>query len=306
MVVDSYKVFSSAGLVTGAAVRAFSTAVAFGDRLIMANMQGAGNSTSSISAAADAAYDGLAAVVAAAGDLGPNPGSVAVPGNARKVIAIGAVDVGDQTLERPSGRGPADSRVKPDLLGPDNVFAASNLSDTSLQLFTLTSAAAPNAAGAFALMRSFLKDPMSFDFYPGYLYANMIAFGQNFNLPETDNNNGAGLIRCPPSGWINYGYVTVNPSQSVFQSVTVSGSVSALDVAIWWPENENQAHNDVDLFLYDPNGHGSAQGVSDSSGSIWEKVHWTSGLMDGSWTFEARAYHVTTPQTVFWAFFKKS
>ena len=90
--VDSWKAcegvcWSDAGM------RAMLSAVTSGDSVIMVNMQATEADSSNLSRTADSAFDMGAVVVAAAGNFGPISGSVTAPGNAHKVLAVGAIDV---------------------------------------------------------------------------------------------------------------------------------------------------------------------------------------------------------------------
>jgi serine protease AprX len=304
---DSYRVYSnSTGLdVTDAVVRAFQAAVNFSDRLIVANVQNQTPDNGMIATAADAAFDRNAAVIAPAGNQGPNASTVTSPGIAHKALAIGAVQVNNIFyLKEYSGRGPtpSDFRTKPDLLGPTEYNAASSASNTAFMLYTGTSAAAPAAGATSALMRSFLKSPSSFEFSPGFLYASMLAYGQNFTFPAFDNDHGAGLINCPTNGFLSYGAVTVNPGATVNVPISVATPVTSIDVAIWWPESVTQAHNDVDMFLMDPSS--VMQVGSTSSAGVWEKARLTTNLVAGTWTVAIKAFSVSAPQTVYWSVFK--
>lgn len=80
----------------------------------------------------------------------PSPGSVTTPGDAVGAIAVGAVDWRDNVLKPYSSRGPtADGRLKPDLVAPTNTRV---LTATGPRAVGGTSNAAPNAAGAVALL----------------------------------------------------------------------------------------------------------------------------------------------------------
>lgn len=304
--VDSWKIYNSAGLVTAAAVRGFQASVALLDRVIVAEIQDTGGDTGAISTAADQAFDAGAVVVAAAGNFGCGagnvgiPGSVRAPGNARKALGVGAVDVTSLALECYSGRGPtSDGRVKPDILGPTNVNAASNVSDTALQLFTGTSAATPNAAGATALMWEFFGQAA-----PGFINSVMINSGRNLaSSAAFDNSNGAGLPFLPVNGTIFSSSVIVSSGGTVDVPIDVTGNIQFIDSALWWPESPG-LHNDVDLQLVNPNGVVVASSVS--SASIFEKARATTGLVDGTWKIRIHAFNVTGSQLVFWAWFQQS
>ncbi len=80
----------------------------------------------------------------------PAPGSVTTPGDAVGAIAVGAVDWRDNALKPYSSQGPtADGRLKPDLVAPTNTRV---LTSAGPRAVGGTSIAAPNAAGAVALL----------------------------------------------------------------------------------------------------------------------------------------------------------
>lgn len=297
--VDSWKIYNNSGLVIAAAVRGFQAAVAVGDRVIVAEIQDTGGEAGATSTAADAAFDAGAIVVAAAGNFGPGAGSIRAPGIAHKALAVGAVDVTTSVLQGYSGRGAApDGRTKPDVLGPTNVNAASSASDTALQLFTGTSAATPNVAGATTLMWNFFGQAA-----PGFLNAVMILTGRNFTFPAFDNNNGAGIVFLPVNGNIFSSSVVVAPGATVDVPISVTGSIVSVEGSIWWPEIPGGPHNDIDFRLVDPNNVVVAS--STSVGSIFEKARATSGLIPGQWKIRINGFSGTTNQLVFWAFFQQ-
>ena len=95
-------------------------------------------------------------VVAAAGNQGPEPGSVTAPGSSRKVITVGSSDLlgGRQGI---SGRGPTlDCVCKPDLVAPGNhITSCAPPYARSSQPYTVksgTSMSTPFISGAIALM----------------------------------------------------------------------------------------------------------------------------------------------------------
>jgi len=296
--VDSWKIYNNSGLVTAAALRGFQAAVALLDRVIVAEIQDTGSATASIAAAADAAFNAGAVVVAAAGNFGPGASSIRSPGNTRKALAIGAVEFPSLTLKSFSGRGPtADGRFKPELTSVTDITAASNVSDTALQTFTGTSCATPIAAGATALVRNFLRGT-SFAISPGFVNSFMILTGRSGSF---NNNEGAGLIQLPTNGTFNLGNVTMNSGTVVDIPLTLGGSVSALDVALWWPETA-AVHNDVDVSLINPSG--STVGSSISGVSIFERIHVNTSVT-GTWKLRIRSFSVSTSQPVFWTFVRR-
>jgi len=102
-------------------------------------------------AVAQATSMGLVTVVAS-GNTGPDPMSLAPPGDAIGAIAVGAVGW-DGTVSDFSARGPtADNRTKPDLVGPgEMVWAASALDKDAYGPDDGTSFAAPLVAGIAAM-----------------------------------------------------------------------------------------------------------------------------------------------------------
>jgi hypothetical protein len=316
--VDSFKVypstFDSAGLCNGnlsvvAAVRGFQRAVAVLDRVIVAEMQAGGSDNGTISAAADAAFDAGAVVIAANGNNGPGANTVNEPAIAHKVIGVGDFDVLTQAQITSQSRGPApDNRFKPDIQAPTNAETASNGcgwqqncstggSDTAYWNFGGTSGATPFAAGAAALLRNWLRGSGSID--PGQVYAQLILSGQQ---PYPFNNtSGAGPLRLPTDGWAWWGRVTVNDGDTINIPLNISGgTANTFDGALWWPETQSQTHNDIDISLIDPSGAQRASSVSVAS--VFERARVGGSTTNGQWTLRIRGYRVPAgPQNVYWA-----
>jgi len=320
---DSFKVYPSTfdtagnctgGLNTTAVVRGFERAVAVLDRVIVAEMQGSGDYLSTVSVAADNAFDAGAVVIAANGNNGPGASTVNAPASAHRTIGIGDIDVQTQAQVASQSRGPTpDNRFKPDLQAPTNTETASTgcafgvscaMSDTAFRVFGGTSGATPYGSGAAALVRNFLRGT-SFSIDPGQVYSFMILSGQQpfpFN-----NTSGAGPIRLPTDGWAWWGKVSVSDGDTIDIPVDVSGSPNRLDAALWWPESAWQflfitveSHNDVDLSLVDPGGAVRASSVSISS--VFERARVSGSPAAGRWKVRIRGFRVDAgPQTVYWA-----
>jgi len=320
---DSFKVFPSTfsgttctgGLNTTAAVRGFQRAVAVLDRVVVAEMQGSGNYLSTISVAADNAFDAGAVVIAANGNNGPGASTVNAPASAHRVIAIGNFDV--QTLGQINGqsRGPTpDNRFKPDVQTPTNTETASTgcpfgqsctQSDTAFRVFGGTSGSTPYGGGAAALLRNWLRGT-SFSIDPGQVYAQLILSGQQpfpFN-----NTSGAGPLRLPTDGWAWWGKVSVRDGDTIEIPVGVSGGgPNRFDAALWWPETALQLlfvtieqHNDIDLAIIDPSGSVRASSISISS--VFERARVAGSIASGTWKVRIRGFNVpAAPQTVYWA-----
>lgn len=108
---------------------------------------------------AQEAWDAGMVVVCAAGNNGPSPGSVTIPGNCKTVITVGAADDagGRDPKKSYSGRGPTkDCIVKPEILAPGTDIVSCNKTGGYTRK-TGTSMAVPVVSGAIALMLE--KDP---------------------------------------------------------------------------------------------------------------------------------------------------
>lgn len=299
MTLDSWKVYTSLGLDTNATLRAFQAALNAFDRVIVAEIQANGSDTSSISTAADNAFDAGAVVIAANGNNGPAASTVNAPANAHKAIGVGDVDVQTQTIVASQSRGPApDGRIKPDIQAPTNTETASNASDTALRVFTGTSGATPYAAGAAALLRARLMGSTG-AIDPGQVYSHLILSGRQTAF---DNNNGTGLIFLPPvngTEWFGKVSVANNATIDIPLNILAGGSLNTLNGALWWPETAAQTHNDIDLYLVDPNGNELAYSVS--TPSVFERARVDGTIAAGAWKLRIRGYSVTGSQTVYWS-----
>ncbi|MBI4392802.1 MAG: S8 family serine peptidase [Euryarchaeota archaeon] len=116
-----------------------------------ANVNGDGNSP--LEQAATNAMNAGVVTVVAAGNSGPGSNTVGVPGSARDILTVGAVDDG-KTVAYFSSRGPTrDGRLKPEVsaVGVD-VIAASANTGTGYRSLSGTSMATPHVSGLVALV----------------------------------------------------------------------------------------------------------------------------------------------------------
>lgn len=297
---DSFKVYPAGcgGLSGTATVKAFEKAIAILDRVIVAEMQGGGGMNSSISTAADNAFDAGAVIIAANGNNGSASGTVNAPANAHRVLGVGNFDVASGNQVNSQSRGPtSDNRYKPDIQAPTNTKTASAASDTATKSFGGTSGATPYASGAAALMRNWLRGGTgSID--PGQVYSHLILSGQQ---PYPFNNtSGAGKIKMPTGGHGYWGKTSIGNGGTIEIPINVGSGKTKIEGALWWPETSGQSHNDVDLYLISPSG--TIMDYSISSPSVFERARVDgSSLTTGTWKVRIRGYNVPTgSQTVYW------
>lgn len=111
--------------------------------------------------------------------------SLAIPSDVSGVIAVGATDWFDDSLEPFSSQGPTnDGRIKPDLVAPDGVSTAT-YGTTS---FFGTSASAPNLAGTAALLKS------AANLSANNVKASLEAGALDIGIAGKDNLYGAGRV----------------------------------------------------------------------------------------------------------------
>jgi hypothetical protein len=260
--------------------------------------------------AADHAYDLGAAVVVAAGNV-PGYGPT-TPGNARRVIAAGAyvIPIHDASDALSHGR-TKDGRIKPDVLAPSEVKAATN-SPSGWDKFGNTSGATPFAAGAALLARNWLiaaaNDP-SID--PGQVYADLILWGDRAidgTQSKLDELRGAGLMSAPSGGQAWFGKVLISRNAGVDIPIDLTGlNATQLDASLWWPQKLRtrkhhlvDTHNAISLQVIGPS---QAPGIaSDDGRSVFQRVRADVSGSTGVWTLRItpNQFHLGTSQVVYW------
>ena len=311
--IDSWKIYpGSSGLDVDANIRALNAAILVGDGVLVLEVQPNFSPASNLAVAANDAYDAGSAVIAANGNYGPAPQTVACPANAQKAIGVGAFDIDTLLTESYQSRGPTvDNRIKPDVQMPTNSITASNGSDTALHSFGGTSGATPYASGAAASLRNWYVAQelcSSDDCPPGMIYAGLIAFGSKFGPNEWDNTVG--------SGHTLLGVIDPDCSRWAVGSTTLKEEGTAIDipfgadsdrdadfrVAVWWPDaldGSTLIHSQIDLYVLDPLGVEVANSVSESS--VFENAFVEGPMTSGEWTIRLVGTAIPQPQVAYYA-----
>jgi len=129
-------------------------------------------------------------MVVAAGNSGPAPASIVIPGDAGKVITVGAIDNNGEIFER-SSRGPTpDGDVKPDIvtLGVDVVSALAG-SANDYSPVSGTSMAVPQVSGSAALILE-AKPNLK----PADIKRILVKTADDLGEPKPDNVYGSGSL----------------------------------------------------------------------------------------------------------------
>lgn len=294
---DSWQIYTAAGLNSAATIKGLEAAVALFDKVIVGELQANETETGTIATAADHAYDCGAIIVSANGNFGPGDGTVRSPAIAHKVLGVGGIFVKDKTQYNSQGRGPAtDGRYKPDIQTPTFSETASNASNTALQVFGGTSGATPYASGAVMLARNWLHQFGTYD--NGQTYAFMIIYGQD-SYPY-NNTTGAGQLRMATNGWAWWGKLIVTDGLTIDIPINISSGKDDFDAALWWPENAGSPHNDIDVHLIDPSNVERDRGFS--AVSVFERAKVAGSLTAGLWKLRIRGFSVNPGgQVVYWA-----
>jgi serine protease AprX len=297
---DSWKVYGSDNRLNSSAVlKGMYAAMRWSDRVIVANVQANVVEFDAIAEKADNMYDAGAIIVAANGTSTPIPGSVRSPAVAHKVLGVGCYDAanpteisGEQQCYGPS----TDDRFKPDIQAPTNSETASNCLDNALWVFGGTSGATPYAGAVAMLASNWLLRHGTFD--NGQTYAFMILYGQT-PYPYADET-GAGKLKMATNGLALWGKVAVVNDLIIDIPICVCYNKIDLDGAIWWPEAASEPHNDVDLYLIDPEG--VQRAFATSGPSIFERAKVDGDLILGTWILRVHGFNIQTAgQVVYWA-----
>lgn len=292
ILMDSFRVGATT-INNAAAVRGYQAALAGQDNVI--NLSGA---CSACNPAASAAFDAGAVIVASVGNLVGGHTGIHNPAAAPKVLGIGAVDSNKNRVSI-SATGPAAAMTKPDLMALGfgvNLADRDNVNGTRVD--TGTSISSAYVSGAAGLMRRWMSGASTIE--PAFVYAMLIAAGENRVNAPSNFEIGAGNLALPTNASIHWSKVSVAGSQTVDATVNL-GAGTLVDVAIWWARTDTLINN-YHLLLRRPDG--TTCSSSQTHGGVWEKTS-CSSTATGAWKVRIFGHFVTTPQDVYWAVIRR-
>ncbi|TVQ34372.1 MAG: hypothetical protein EA370_10795, partial [Wenzhouxiangella sp.] len=234
-------------------------------------------------------------IVFAAGNDGPSSNRIGTPGNAKNAITVGATQNDRCGSYVPSncagpslnsmacfsGRGPAQQRIKPDLVAPGaDVLATGSRQNgnpwdqswtgSDLQLMPGTSMASPMVAGAAAVFMEAHQDRHGYLPSPALVKAALIntATDLGFGYPSMDQGWGRVNLRKSIEGPVENGIVFfdqdevdhLTTGQTWTTSITVIPDSEPFRVSLVWTDPPgaggcNPCHvNDLDLRVTSPDG----------------------------------------------------
>ena len=225
-------------------------------------------------------------ILFAAGNDGPDAGTVSPPATAKNVISVGnhqnRYNGAPDSVWSGSSRGPTeDGRIKPDLVAPGAYVRscrAQEAADTDTSTwsnsyyleYTGTSMATPNAAGAAALIREYLIEIAQRPSPQGALIKALMVLGAQDiagrDIPNDDEGWGRVNLRntlAPPGGqgiWVDDRSYLSRSGTSKTYSFNITQSTGALKAVLSWSDERGsrfstaQLVNDLDLVAQAPDG----------------------------------------------------
>jgi len=225
-------------------------------------------------------------ILFAAGNDGPNSGTVGSPSTAKNVVTIGNHQArysgAPDNLMSGSSRGPTDDgRIKPDIIAPGGYvrscraqeaqdIAGSSWQSTWYLEYTGTSMATPNAAGAATLIREYLIEIAQRPSPQGALVKALLVLGaQDINSRDIPNNDeGWGRVNlketlAPSQGrgiWVDDRSVLASSGTSKSYVFNVTYANSQLKAVLAWSDYRGSRFaskalvNDLDLEVESPDG----------------------------------------------------
>jgi hypothetical protein len=217
----------------------------------------------------DAVIDDLGIPISvSAGNSGPGPGTVGIPGDAFNIFCVGSINdansdsrIGD-SLSGFSSRGPLDDgRIAPTVVAPgQNIMSANTKWATANDFISMsgTSMAAPHVAAANLLMLNYTNDSSLF---PAIYRALMINHAEDWGTSGVDNATGWGYIDMDKTlTWMDYhieGFVNdslryrfYRGSVAVDDKATLAWQKHSIYIGPSYPF-QHWPPNDLDLYVYE-------------------------------------------------------
>ena len=225
-------------------------------------------------------------ILFAAGNDGPNAGTIGSPSTAKNVVTVGnhqaRYNGAPDNLMTGSSRGPTDDgRIKPDVIAPGGYVRScraqeaqdtggSSWQSTWYLEYTGTSMATPNAAGAATLIREYLIEIAQRPSPQGALVKALLVLGaQDINSRDIPNNDeGWGRVNlketlAPSQGrgiWVDDRSVLTSSGTSKSYVFNVTFANSQLKAVLAWSDYRGSRFaskalvNDLDLEVESPDG----------------------------------------------------
>jgi len=225
-------------------------------------------------------------ILFAAGNDGPDTGTVGSPSTAKNTITVGnhqnRYSGAPDSIMTGSSRGPTDDgRIKPDVLAPGGYVRSckaqeatdtesSTWSNSNYLEYTGTSMATPNAAGAALMVREYLEEIAQRPSPQGALVKALLILGAQDigtrDIPNDDEGWGRIDLRntlAPPSGqgiWVDDRSVVSSTGNTKTYTFNISQGNSGFKAVLAWsdergsPFSSTQLVNDIDLQVTDPSG----------------------------------------------------
>ena len=254
------------------------------------------------------------------------PAFGSMSGGVHKAITVGAHEIDPPCTSNGvnsnvcsySGRGPApDGRYKPDILGYTNWETGRANNDNATGSFGGTSAATPSIAAMAQIYNNFLEKGSNFASWlsPGHVYATVLGSGEHQTFWEgsynyigvepnisTLNIEGVGRPKMFVNGYLYYGSAQINDTGDIATvNLDVPDGACGIQSAIWWPEESDQDHNDIDIHLVNSDDVTFAAGQSGKS--VWERasIKTATGLAKGNYKARIVGFDVKQSQQVFYS-----
>ena len=230
-------------------------------------------------------HNGLT-ILFAAGNDGPNSGTVGAPSTAKNTITVGnhqnRYSGAPDSIMSGSSRGPTDDgRIKPDIIAPGGYVRScraqeagdtgtATWSNTYYLEYTGTSMATPNAAGAAVMVREYLEEIAQRPSPQGALVKALLILGAEDvgtrDIPNDDEGWGRLNLRntlAPSSGqgiWVDDRSVLSGTGNTKTYTFNISQGNSGFKTVLAWsdergsPFSNTQLVNNFDLEVTNPSG----------------------------------------------------